>query len=247
MSDLESGKPPLTTRLRVGIGAAIVLVIVALVCSVLVTALSPVGASTVVAAGAAAGSPGAPGGATRSGAADAGGADQGVGDAPAASGAPGAVVLVHVLGAVAHPGLYELATGARVFDGIAAAGGFAENADQGALNLARPLTDGEQVRVLAVGEAPPVVSAAGSGAGAGGGQGASVAAPGAPGASGAKVDLNSATAIDLDTLPRIGPAMADRIIAWRTDNGPFTAVEDLMQITGIGEKTFDGLRDLVTV
>jgi competence protein ComEA len=161
------------------------------------------------------------------------------------------VLLVHVLGAVASPGVYELDEGARVVDAVAAAGGFGEQADQGSVNLARPLVDGEQLRVLAMGEVPPAsAGGAGSGTGAssaGAGGGGGTGEGGAAAASGGKVNLNAATELDLDALPRIGPAMAARIIAWRTENGPFTAVDDLLQVTGIGDKTFEGLRDLVTV
>jgi competence protein ComEA len=264
-----------SARVRVGVGAAIVLVVAALVCSVLVTALSPVGATTVLAPRSSGGSgasatpsgsatgagsptaPDAPGAAGATGGGGAGGA-QGAADAPGGLTAPGeagdsgggggagALIFVHVLGAVAVPGVYELREGSRVFDGVALAGGFSEGADQTSVNLARPLADGEQVRVLAVGEAPPVSGpGVASGGGAGSTAGGAGPAPGAPG--GAPVNLNSATVIDLDALPRIGPAMAGRIVAWREENGPFAAVDDLLQVTGIGEKTLDGLRDLVSV
>ena len=147
------------------------------------------------------------------------------------------VVLVHVLGAVARPGLVQLGTGARVVDAIGAAGGLTSDADPAGVNLARPLTDGEQLVVPRIGEAaPPATGVGGSGAS---GSGA--------GASGAKVNLNSATETELETLPRIGPAMAARILAWRTENGRFASIQDLMEVTGIGDATFDGLKDLVTV
>lgn len=142
-----------------------------------------------------------------------------------------AIVYVHVSGAVAQPGLYLLAVGARVVDGVAAAGGFAEDADQGAVNLARPLADGEQLQVPAVGETDTGESGASGGAASGDG----------------RVNLNSADATQLDTLPRIGPAMAQRIIDWREANGGFTSVEDLLAVPGIGDKMLEGLRDLVTV
>jgi competence protein ComEA len=238
-----------SVRLRVGIGAAVVLVVVALVCSVLITALSPVGVTTTLGSdgvsptasqsdGPEASSPG-PSPSSRDGSAADAAADAGA--------STGAVLLVHVLGAVASPGVYELDESARVFDAVAAAGGFIDQADQASVNLARPLIDGEQLRVLAMGEAPPV--AAGDAPGSSGGGSAGGAAAGSAGAAGAgaKVNLNAATELELDGLPRIGPAMAARIIAWRTDNGPFTSVDDLLQVTGIGDKTFEGLRDLVTV
>jgi len=134
-------------------------------------------------------------------------------------------IFVHVLGEVAAPGLYELREGDRAVDAIAAAGGYTEKADEGATNLARFVTDGEQLIVPVVG-ASPVAG------------GATV-----PG----KVNLNTADAAALETLPRIGPAMSARILAWREANGRFTAVEDLQSVSGIGAKTFEALRDLVTV
>ncbi|WP_324014773.1 ComEA family DNA-binding protein [Microbacterium sp. JZ37] len=139
---------------------------------------------------------------------------------------------VHVHGAVAEPGLYVLEAGARVVDAISAAGGFADDADSGAVNLARPLADGEQLAVPVVGEAPPVPPPGGTAA---------------PGGTGALVSLNSADQAALETLPRIGPALAERIIAWRDENGPFTAIEDLLAVPGIGDKMLETLRPLVTL
>jgi competence protein ComEA len=154
----------------------------------------------------------------------------------AASAAPGAGVgagsgsgaqfFVHILGAVERPGLYGVREGDRVIDAVAAAGGFTDSADQSQVNLARFLVDGEQLYVPTVGEAPasaPGVTAQG------------------------KVNINTADASALETLPRVGPAMAARIIDWREVNGRFAAIEDLMSVTGIGQKTFDGLKELVTV
>ncbi len=234
-----------SARVRVTIGAALVLVVVALVASVLVTALSPVGATTVFGEG----ESGAVGSGSTGGGSAVSPSPTGPTPAPpdpggdAAVGESRAAILVHVLGSVLRPGVYELAEGSRAVDAVAMAGGFAEGAEQASLNLARPLIDGEQLRVLAVGEAPPAPAGAGS---------PSSGTPGAPsgaagGSPGALINLNSATALDLDTLPRIGPAMAARIIAWRDENGPFASVDDLLQITGIGDKTFESLRPLVTV
>lgn len=152
-----------------------------------------------------------------------------VGETDAAT--PGAVY-VYVSGAVRSPGLYVLGDGARVFDAIAAAGGFTPDAEESAVNLARPLGDGEQLDVPRVGAAPA----------------ASAGAAGAAGAAGSgKIDLNTADVVALDTLPRIGPAMAQRIIDWREANGRFTSVEDLLAVPGIGDKLLESLRDLVTV
>lgn len=133
-------------------------------------------------------------------------------------------LFVHVTGAVVRPGLFELAEGSRVIDAIAAAGGFTAEANRDQLNLARVLTDGEQFAVLGAGD--DVAAAA---------------------ASDGRVNLNTADAAALDTLPRIGPAMAARILAWRESNGRFTSIDDLRNVAGIGDATFEGLRDLVTI
>ncbi|MDR5700738.1 ComEA family DNA-binding protein [Agromyces aerolatus] len=146
-------------------------------------------------------------------------------------------LLVHVLGAVAKPGLVELSEGARVVDAIAAAGGLAAGANPSGVNLARTVADGEQLTVPAVGEAPAAPDGAGAGATGGGG---GAAADGL-------IRLNAATLEDLDTLPRIGPALAQRILDWREANGPFTSVDQLREVAGIGDATFAGLADLVTV
>lgn len=139
---------------------------------------------------------------------------------------------VHVSGAVREPGLYVLPAGCRVVDAIAAAGGFAEDADRNAVNLARTLEDGEQLPVPREGDAPPPAEGP----------------PAGPAASAdGRVDLNTADATLLETLPRIGPALAERIIAWRDDNDGFTSVEDLLAVPGIGDKMLESLRDLVTV
>lgn len=146
----------------------------------------------------------------------------------AAAPAP-ASVYVHVFGAVVRPGLYRLDDGARVVDVIASAGGLAPDADESAVNLARRVSDGEQLRVPVVGEA----------------RATGEAAPGV--ASDGRVNLNTADVSALDTLPRVGPAIAERIIQWREDNGPFTSVDDLLSVPGIGDKMLASLRDLVTV
>lgn len=154
---------------------------------------------------------------------------------------------MHVLGAVAAPGVYELGAGSRVVDGVAAAGGFAPAADSASVNLARPLVDGEQLRVLAVGEAPPPALPGGPPGSAVAPGGASAPGGAAPGGAAPLVNLNTATEIDLDTLPRIGPAMATRIVAYRDANGPFASLDDLLQIPGIGDKTLESLRPLLTL
>lgn len=148
-------------------------------------------------------------------------------DVDVTSGAVSAVIYVHILGQVERPGLYELPDGARAVDAVAAAGGFTEAADAAALNLARFVSDGEQIVVPAIGEAP------------------AGAAPGI--AADGRVNLNTADAAALDTLPGVGPATAAKILAWREEHGRFASVEDLLDVGGIGEAKFAALRDLVTV
>jgi len=224
-------------RLRLGAGAVVLLLLLALAAAVLVSLLTPTGASATL------GSPAAPPGAAREAPTD---PRQPEGDAlpatPAAASGGGAAppradahhLLVHVLGAVARPGLFELTPGARVVDAVAAAGGLAPAADQSRINLARAVVDGEQLYVPAAGEALPVAASPPG------------AAPDA-GATATVVNLNTATVSDLDTLPRIGPELAQRILDWRTANGRFGAAEDLLEVPGIGDRTFEGLRERVTV
>jgi len=141
-----------------------------------------------------------------------------------------ATVTVHVLGEVRRPGVYELRGGSRVVDAVQAAGGALGAADQSAVNLARVVADGEQVAI------PPQ--------GAGGPAGAT-ASPGAAARPG-KIDLNTATEAQLDTLPGVGPSTATKIVSDRTENGPFRTVDDLMRVPGIGPAKLEALKDLVT-
>jgi len=154
-----------------------------------------------------------------------------------ATGTIGAPVLVHVVGQVRSPGVVRLDAGARVQDAVEAAGGPKPTADLSLINLARQVVDGEQIVVPRSGQTLP------PSAGAVGGQG--------PGASGgtavAPVDLNTATESQLDALPGIGPVLAGRIVAWRTEHGRFTRVEELTEVDGIGERVLARLRQLVTV
>jgi competence protein ComEA len=142
---------------------------------------------------------------------------------------------VHVVGAVRRPGLYSLAGTARVADAVNAAGGLLGNADQSGINLARVVTDGEQIVVPVQGAGPPPGAAGAGGATAGG----------VSGKSGGPVNLNTATAEQLDALPGVGPATAAKIVADRTENGPFRTVDDLLRVPGIGAKKLDALKDLV--
>jgi comEA protein len=164
---------------------------------------------------------------------------------------------VYVSGAVAAPGVVVLPEGARADDAVRAAGGFRAEADPSAINLAAPLADGWHLQVPAIGDEP--AAAAGGGDPAIGGI-AAVLAParaGAPiqgggagpvqSASGARVNVNRATAVELESLPGIGPALAGRIVAHRTEHGSFASVDDLLAVAGIGDQTLERLRDLVTV
>lgn len=156
---------------------------------------------------------------------------------PATQSAP-AMLVVHVVGAVRHPGVFELPAGSRVRDAVEAAGGLLGAAAPASVNLARLVQDGEQIAVPTQDEA-----AAGASPGA-----AAVAGAGASsGPAGGKVNLNTADASALDALPGVGPATAARIIADREANGPFASVDDLARVSGIGAKKLEGLRDLVTV
>jgi competence protein ComEA len=155
-------------------------------------------------------------------------------------GASASVVVVHVAGAVADAGIVALPAGSRIAAAVERAGGAARDADLGRLNLARPLVDGERVYVPRVGEGDPPPEAAP-------GAGAASAAAGGSGAAPGVVDLNSADATVLETLPGIGPALAARIIAWRAEHGRFASVEDLLDVSGIGDAKFADLRDRVRV
>jgi competence protein ComEA len=150
---------------------------------------------------------------------------------------PGGQVAVHVAGRVRRPGLVRLPAGSRVQDAIRAAGGPAAGADLDAVNLARKLTDGEQIRVPAPGDPAPPLSPGAPDPGASGGPGGTPSAP---------LDLNTATVEQLDTLPGVGEVTAGRIVAYRTAH-PFTAVDELLEIPGIGQRRYDQLKDLVTV
>ena len=153
---------------------------------------------------------------------------------PSPSSSTSGVVVVDVDGAVRHPGVVELPGGSRVVDAIDAAGGVKPKGDTGALNLAQVLLDGEQVVV------PNVAAAAGPVE-----QGA-VASP-TPGVAPTTgmVNLNTATEVELETLPGIGPVLAAAIVEWRTQNGGFTSIEQLQDVSGIGPSTFADLAPLV--
>lgn len=141
-------------------------------------------------------------------------------------------LVVHVAGAVAHPGVYRVAPGSRVIDAVDQAGGLAGDAQPDAVNLAAPIADGERVYVPRVGEAVPVASSVVSEVSN---------APRGP------VNLNDAGVDELDQLPGVGPATAAAIIAHREQHGPFASVDDLADVRGIGPAKLEALRGLVTV
>jgi competence protein ComEA len=183
-----------------------------------------VGARFVVRAGTPSGAPAPP---IVGSAEDPGGAASasGAGDLPGSS----ARLVVYVVGAVRRPGLYEVPHGSRVADAVARAGGVTRTADPAALNLAAPVADGQQVLVPA--RLPRAVAAA---------QGAPV-----PGLPAGPVQLSSATAEQLDSLPGIGPATARKILDYRAEHGAFRSVEELDEVPGIGPTRVEQLKGLV--
>lgn len=148
----------------------------------------------------------------------------------------GSRLVVDVAGKVRHPGIVELPSGARVVDAIAAAGGARPSVSLTSLNLARPLVDGEQI---VVGVQIPIYAGAPPPGGAPQGATTTQAI--------VKVQLNTATAEQLDTLPGVGPVTAQAILQWRADNGPFTTVDELLEVSGIGDATLTDLRPYVYV
>jgi competence protein ComEA len=152
------------------------------------------------------------------------------------------VVVVHVVGQVKRPGVQELPSGSRVAQAVEAAGGASKGADLSRVNLARVLVDGEQVRVPAPGDPVDPLELTGPGPPAGGTGGA-----GSAGGAGGLVPLNSADLAALDTLPGVGPVLAQRILDWRTEHGRFTSVDELGEVSGIGEKLLAQLSPLVTL
>ncbi|HST73101.1 MAG TPA: ComEA family DNA-binding protein [Kocuria rosea] len=179
--------------------------------------------------------PAAPGGSAPPGA----GPSASPGAGPSAAPSPGGTLLVHVTGEVARPGVVEVEPGDRVVDAVEAAGGLTGAAVTEGVNLAAPVADGQQVLIPDTRPAPPP------------------AAPGTPdpatdaGAASADgaglLDLNTATAADLEALPRVGPVLAERIVAFREQNGGFASVADLDAVEGVGPALMEALTPLVTV
>lgn len=157
--------------------------------------------------------------------------------APGVPATPPVTVTVHVAGQVASPGVYAVPAGGRVADAVIAAGGAASEADVEQLNLAARLSDGERIYVPKKGEAAPLVAAAPAPAGA-------TKAGGAPAG---PVDLNTATAEQLEALPGVGPATSKAILTYRANHGRFRSVTELLEVPGIGPAKLEALRPLVKV
>lgn len=161
----------------------------------------------------------------------AGAAPSPAGPSPSGSAASsGGEVVIDVEGTVKHPGIVTLPAGSRVHEAVAKAGGVRGSVDTAALNMARVLTDGEQILV----GVEPVAGAPAAGS----------SAP--AGTQGGRISLGSATLEQLDTLPGIGPVTAQAILDYRTEHGHFTSVDDLLDVKGIGEATLADIRDRVT-
>jgi competence protein ComEA len=149
---------------------------------------------------------------------------------PSAAPSSAVALVIDVAGKVRHPGLYRLPAGSRIDDAVQAAGGALPGVDLTALNLAAKVTDGQQIAVGMPGAAPA--------AGAGSAGSTPTSAP---------VDLNSATLDQLETLPGVGPVLGQHILDWRAAHGPFVTIDQLREVSGIGDVKFAGLRGRVTV
>lgn len=151
--------------------------------------------------------------------------------APSSPSASAATVVVHVAGKVRRPGLVRMKSGSRVAEVLDAAGGALPGVDLASLNLARPVTDGEQILVGVPPTAGPTP----------------VVSKPVPGTTNTPLDLNTATLAQLEALPGVGPVLAERILAWRTEHGRFTTPDELQEVPGVGPKKFESLRPHVRV
>lgn len=141
-------------------------------------------------------------------------------------------IVVHITGAVPRPGVYALPQGARVQDGISAAGGFLAEADKTNINLAELLDDGEKLDIPFIEGGSPVIS---------------TPLPEIVATTTDLININTASAAELDSLPGIGPTTAQKIIDYRTQNGPFLNTEDIINVSGIGPGTYERIKNLITV
>ncbi len=136
------------------------------------------------------------------------------------------MITVHLVGAVKNSGVYQLPVGSRVYELLEISGGLSDEADQEAVNQARPLLDGEQIYIHSIGEAAVPASV--------------------PGAAG-KININQASARELTSLPGIGDVRANQIVSYREEHGFFTSLDQIMDVSGIGESTFDNIADQITI
>lgn len=141
-------------------------------------------------------------------------------------------IVVHITGAVPRPGVYALPRGARIQDGISAAGGFLAEAEKTNINLAQSLEDGEKLDVPFIEGASPVLA---------------TPVPEVVSSTTELVNINTASIAELDTLPGIGPTTAQKIIDYREQNGAFRNIEDIVNVSGIGPASYERLKDLITV
>lgn len=157
---------------------------------------------------------------------------------------------VHIIGAVRAPGLYELSPGSVLQDAVHSAGGLADSAATDSLNLAALLSDGQQLYIPFASATPAPTNSPSPNAtpqpNVATPTAISAAAP-ASGASGQLININTATQAQLESLPRIGPAIATRILDYRATIGAFTSIEQIMNVRGIGNSTFNAIKDLITV
>lgn len=158
-------------------------------------------------------------------------------------------LVVQVVGAVAVPGVYTLEEGQRVIDAINAAGGMSGDASQASVNLARQLQDGEQIYVPTIEEAQSGLTASPLAAGAtyASGASASGSASASSGTAGGLININTATEEQLDQLPGVGPSTAKAIVDYRTQNGRFSSIEDIQEVSGIGESKYSKICGLICV
>jgi competence protein ComEA len=155
-----------------------------------------------------------------------------------------AIAVIHVAGAVANPGVVQVPSGSRVHEAIAAAGGGTMSADLNRLNLAAVVADGQKIYVPEPGEPLPADS---SGASSGEGGAGNAAGSASAQAAGGKTNLNTAGVQELDALPKVGPVLAQRIVDWRKEHGPFKTIEELDAVDGVGPKMLEALLPLVSV
>lgn len=174
-------------------------------------------------------------------------ADAGAGSGASAGIDTDGIVYVDIDGAVKHPMLAELPTGSRVEDAIEAAGGLKKDADLTQVNRAALLTDGEKIYIPAEGETTSAGTASGGAASDGSGSAGTGSGAQLAGISGGKININTADVVLLQQLTGVGPVTAQKIVDYREQNGSFTAIEDLKKVSGIGEKTFEKMRDDVTI